>query len=251
MSKRFPSNQRTSDYPYTCVHCGNPSKSLYYQLGASLSSIKVLTCGACGEVVDPYIEQEWLHIAIDCILMRTEAYRHVLYNPDVFQGISTRQRIQLLFAWAALDSYLKWDMEESSSPLLQSKGFLLSLFITSIMGRILEWLAVSMYATRLNQGPVSDRLFMALMLPSSFTIVTIVVLMWENTMTVRLLGSLMTAYWQGLAVSVVSGDFVGPAIVLGIRIFWKVALSTLNIPCGGVCRWLSNPGDLQLLFESI
>lgn len=261
MSKDFPFIRRTGDFPYVCVHCGNPSKSLYYQLGASLSSIKVLTCSSCGEMVDPYIEREWLHIAIDCILMRTEAYRHVLYNSGVFQRISTRQRIQMLCAWACLDSYLKWERHRIdvgvSSQLLESKGFILSLFLASLMGRLLEWLAVRLHARRKfknytdDKDSISDTLFMALMLPSSFTIVTIVVLMWENTTTVRLLGSLMIAYWQGLAVSVVSGDVVAPGVVFAIRIMWKAALSTLDIPCGGVCKLLSSPGDLRVLFESI
>lgn len=261
MRKDFPFRQRISDFPYVCVHCGNPSKSLYHQLGASLSSIKVLTCTKCEEIIDPYIEREWLHIAIDCILMRLEAYHHILYNSDAFQEMSKKQRIQLLFVWACLDTFVKWESHKfdvgESSQLLQSKGFIFSLLMTSFIGRVLEWLAVSMYGRRGSKksssddkDSISDKLFLALMLPSSFTIVTMLVMMWDNTTTVRLLGSLMIASWQGLAVSVVSGDLLGPWVVFATRIMWKAAIAAVDLPCKGTCKWLSNHGDLLLVLES-
>lgn len=245
MSTDFPSHQRRSDVPYVCVHCGFPSESLYHQLGASLSSIKVLTCTKCNEVIDPYIEREWLHIAIDCILMRKAAYRHVLYNSDAFQEISNRQRIQVIFALSCLDAYLgfesfKIDMGESP-PLLQSKGFLFTVSMDLFVGKLVVWLAISMYGrlqckntSDSKDDSISDRFFLALSLPRLFTLVTILVMMWENTETVRLLESLMITSWQLLAVSVVSGNLMGPGVGLATGFLWNAALpSIIDLPCIG------------------
>lgn len=256
MGTDFPSHQNRSNVPYVCVHCGFPSESLYHQLGASLSSIKVLTCNKCNEVIDPYIEREWLHIAIDCILMRKAAYRHVLYNSDAFQEISNRQRIQVTFAFSCLDAYLRFERFKivmgESPPLLQSKGFLFTITMTSFVGKLVVWLAISMYgrlhckSTADNKDDsISDRFFLALSLPRLFTLVTKLVMMWENTETVRLLESLMIASWQLLAVSVVSGNLVGPGVGLAIGYLWNAALaSIIHLPCiGRAC----NPVVIELV----
>ena len=84
--------------PYICVECGAPCESLYHQL--SPSSIKALTCSNCGEIADPYIEQEWLLVVIDCILMRLEAYRHVLFNADEMKRPSRNQLVISGLIWS-------------------------------------------------------------------------------------------------------------------------------------------------------
>ena len=128
---------------YRCVYCGTPCHSLYRQLSSSSHSIKLTTCIACNQVVDPYIEREILLIVIDCILLREEAYRHVLYNRlllmlmmngknnneataaavdnnntmDIFSSSSSfnsvvftwKRALQVLLSWCILDTYLIWE----------------------------------------------------------------------------------------------------------------------------------------------
>ena len=100
MSSSMSSNTTKS---YVCVFCGTPCAALYRKLtststststtsptttststtstsSTTISSIKAMNCDICQRIVDPYTEREWLLVAIDCILLRPEAYRHVLYN---------------------------------------------------------------------------------------------------------------------------------------------------------------------------
>ena len=62
---------------FRCVHCMAPSSSMYRFYG---SEIKLTLCAKCGQNVDPYVERDWLLVAMDCILLREEAFRHVLCN---------------------------------------------------------------------------------------------------------------------------------------------------------------------------
>lgn len=61
---------------YRCIHCLTPCDALYRKYGPS--TIKLIQCTHCRRDVDPYCEREWLLVLIDCILLREEAYRHVL-----------------------------------------------------------------------------------------------------------------------------------------------------------------------------
>ena len=56
-----------------------------------------MTCSQCHKMVDPYIEREWLLVVIDCILLREEAYRHVLYNVDELKDIAIPTLLQVVF----------------------------------------------------------------------------------------------------------------------------------------------------------
>ena len=47
-------------------------------------NIKLTRC-KCGSVADKYVEYENILIAIDIILLRKAAYRHVLYNEHQFE----------------------------------------------------------------------------------------------------------------------------------------------------------------------
>jgi hypothetical protein len=248
-------NSKQLKLSYACVHCGSPCASLYYQLSASLSSIKALTCTNCGELVDPYIEREWLLIVIDCILMRVEAYRHVLFNADEIKAFSMRHLIQFLFAWSMLDAYLKWEtqrmMMADNSDALHSSIFVLSLLISSFASVLVEWVAIYFFLSKRNLKKCNNtidsknesealayKIYLALLLPSTFSVITILVMMWENTKTVRLLGSIMTAYWKALAISTISLDWKAPTIGILARLVTAlifIAVPILpDIPCIGL-----------------
>ena len=68
---------------FSCVECWTPSWTVYRQLSeTSHHSVKLTKCrnGNCNRDVDPYIEREWLLVAMDGLLLRKPAYRHVLLN---------------------------------------------------------------------------------------------------------------------------------------------------------------------------
>lgn len=239
--------KKTSEIlPYACVHCGTPCASLYRRLSVSLSSIKAMSCSNCEKIVDPYIEREWLLVAIDCVLLRPEAYRHLLFNVDEFKEVPLGRALQFLFFWALLDAFLKWEAvrNESSSRiqgLVQDKAFVCSLAASSYLGMIIQWstLYFCMKKKRKNsQIPsLSTKILLAVLLPSSFSVITTFVLIWENTKTVRLLGSLMVTAWQGIALSVLTEDIKIPLLGLFAGVLWRLLVSTFwmqHLPCIGL-----------------
>jgi hypothetical protein len=248
-------SQQQQELPYVCVHCSTPCAVLYRRLSVSLSSIKAMTCVNCEKLVDPYIEQEWLLVAIDCILLREEAYRHVLYNVDELKQFSVRTRFQLLFGWCILDGYLKWESITSDESPYKDGGVLSQhdqmfqlavLSVTSSLGLLFQWYIMQVFQTRREKSRgAGTKLFWALILPSSFSIVTIFVNIWENAKTVRMLGSLLIAYWQGIAVWVVTGDLSTPLLGVVAGILWRLLVSLLftqPFPCIGL--------ELEILGEN-
>ena len=270
--------------PYACVYCGTPCAALYRQLNKhSLSSIKAMHCEQCRRIVDPYIEREWLLVVIDCILLRPEAYRHILYNNEEFswyvhvqkneamgyQGQQEKKgngnlataaiatatsKIQRLVQWTLASSsfhaYLKWqtlihtskqhqqqyqvnyggDHFSDSSSLLYA-----TFFVTSVLDLAAQWLAIygfmklvsifsksssstsadntlsdkdkKIVSSSLPPPPshsIAYQIYLGLLLPTSFQVVCVLVLLWENSKTTRALGSLLVACWQYLGISLIS-----------------------------------------------
>lgn len=259
--------------PYVCVHCGTPSAALYRQLSASLSSIKAVACTVCHQrQVDPYMEREWLLVVIDAMLLRPEAYRHILFNvvvidnvvgeeaergggrkktvvtsssktliPPQARTLSRRQALQLVVVSCLLQACLKWetlvrwrddhphqsdenllydrfleDMTRNDTTtttthnILPTKNvilfFPLFLVITSLLEATLQWLAV-FTCLRLQQCSnksthhhakkrLAVQVFWALLLPMAFHIVTVMVLVWENSSMTRGLASVLVSSWQ-------------------------------------------------------
>jgi hypothetical protein len=260
---------------FVCVHCGTPSSSLYRQLSASLSSIKAMNCTnpQCNQVVDPYIEREWLLVAIDCILLRPEAYRHVLFNvKEPFETVTLRRALQLTIASSILHAYLKWETfmtssEQNNKESSRTTLFVVLLGVTSFLDFAVQWLAIYGFVSNIVIHPKTSiktvkylpaKLFWALILPMSFQVVSIFVLIWENSKTTRALGSLLIASWQSLAISLIVHNinnnrrsehaFVSTASLVGflVLILWRFGVALVlrdtefPTPCVGY--------DIDLLF---
>jgi hypothetical protein len=280
-SSSSSSSNTTTNNSYVCVFCGTPCAALYRKLTStttdvSLSSIKAMNCDICQRIVDPYTEREWLLVAIDCILLRPEAYRHVLYNNQDLSlpwssckdknknnisdsqnnnennddnnnnhtttttttttATNTKIIVHRLVQWTIISSllhaYLKWEtfvqeelhqqQEQDSSSTSSSLLPLYTIFvITSILDILVQWLAIYGFmkiVSSRRRGVVSSsrtvvsststrvayQIFLALLLPKSFQVVTICVLIWENSNTTRSFGSILIACWQCLAISLIS-----------------------------------------------
>lgn len=61
-----------------CVECASPVKSLYTYIAGN--HIKATKCENCGQFADKYIEVEGVVVAIDVLLLRPSAIRHIVYN---------------------------------------------------------------------------------------------------------------------------------------------------------------------------
>lgn len=234
MSTDVVVSSETAGMPYVCVHCSTPCPALYRRLSVSLSSIKASTCSNCQKVVDPYIEREWLLVVIDCILLREEAYRHVLYNLDELKTLSKLGTVQVVLVWTLVDVYLSWEtlmVEEVHKSDVSTEKPLLRLHylcISSILGLALRWFIPALFLTKQeHQMGCRTKLFWAILLPSTFSIATLFVGIWENSKIVRMLGSLLIACSQWVAISTVTSDIKMPIIGLLADVSWKLLLPIL------------------------
>ena len=239
-----------------CVYCGTPCACLYRQLNKkSLSSIKAMHCKACHRIVDPYIEREWLLVILDCILLRPEAYRHVLYNnqdlswyvrsnhhkdneirenkansligsriPNLVQWTLVSSLFHALLKWKALlyaqqqKQYTRYGVSmplELISVNPESPTLLRAIFVTtSFLDLLAQWLAIygflklfSRHDNTRSSSPshsIGYQIYLALLLPTSFQTVCVLVLLWEDSKTAIALGSLLIAMWQCLGISLIS-----------------------------------------------
>lgn len=61
-----------------CVECGASIEHVYKEY--SKGNIRLSVCEACGQVADKYVEYEIMLIGIDLLLLKPQAYRHLLWN---------------------------------------------------------------------------------------------------------------------------------------------------------------------------
>ena len=312
------SNHESQPYPnpYVCVYCGTPCSCLYRQLNKnSLSSIKAMHCDNCHRIVDPYIERELLLVLIDCILLRPEAYRHVLYNNQDLScyvrfhnnssnnkeppatnantaSTSSATRVQRLVQWTLLSSlfhaYLKWQAFLHSQQHQQQARYGVSMpltviataesstllhatfIVTSFLDLAAQWLAIYGFSKLLSAASSNNRstiskspspshnisyqLYLGLLLPTSFQIVCVLVLLWENSKTSTALGSLLIAFWQYLGISLVSiqnGSSSSTKIRVLKACMPAVGILSLMAWRFGVGRFLAKATDLQHLRGTI
>jgi hypothetical protein len=210
----------TMRYKYRCIQCLEPSESLYRTYTRE-STIKLSQCLKCGHNVDPYCEREWLLVVIDMVLLREEAYRHVLFNR--LQGFnlqeSYRKSLQLVVGSSILQAYLLWEAHRAQHPndplldstawfvqLIAASGLKLTAFGLGIYGALLLLLAFVRRHERskaIADLNMPTHVYLAVVLPTAWQVVTILVHIWENTATIRLLSSLLTLIYQFMAVTVV------------------------------------------------
>ena len=94
-----------------CVECGKPAQALYKVF--SENNIRLSLCQACGCVADKYVEYEMALIVIDLVLLKRQAYRHLMYNSGMHA--SSARIMQLIACSVFLDASFKWVVLQSTS----------------------------------------------------------------------------------------------------------------------------------------
>ncbi|SCV04744.1 LAMI_0H18734g1_1 [Lachancea mirantina] len=124
-----------------CINCGQSTQSLYVTY--SSDHIKLTDCAKCGEVVDCYVEFDNILLFIDLLLLKREAYKHLVFNSletelSKFEknkedkgSSSIAQRLRswcsrndrlnrLWIIILAFEIYLTWVLEEQRSHFLKT-----------------------------------------------------------------------------------------------------------------------------------
>lgn len=217
---------------YACVLCLTPSPTLYHHLTSksSTSALKLTRCSKCQHEVDHYIEHEALLIGIDLVLLRFPAYRHLYFNHNRFSSFrihgedyngnfiynaNTRKAFISVLVASFLDAYHKFEaIKIRSSTMHQDVNYspsyiFLHLTVTSFFEHALFVCSIVSYSYfaylarhRKNKSyPVDcdfliSKLFLAVLLPTSFRFISIFILIWENSDSVRILASFFVLLFQ-------------------------------------------------------
>lgn len=106
-----------------CIECSNPVSSLY--LKYSYSNITLTRCAHCGEPCDVYVEYDKVILAIDLILLKPQAFKHLIYNSIIdtsdLSGVlyhrigCYRSLIRTSLLILLFEVYLNWAYEEKNA----------------------------------------------------------------------------------------------------------------------------------------
>ncbi|CAN0135598.1 unnamed protein product [Ascophyllum nodosum] len=233
-----------------CVECGRPVPRLFREYNKG--SIRLGRCDFCRSVADKYIECEFVLVAIDLVLHRVQAYRHLLFNRRPFSIHSFHGRLwQLGMAMSALDAHLRhtalsseaaepsWNVpqpeEKDIEPLWEAGGILLASMIEHaffcggavLCGRI----ATEAFRRQRNRdlsqrsddyspvpgefgaSPAASKMYMALVYPMFFRLLAAFVMIWDRQVTILNTTEIFVATMQFVALSAVLG---GSAAVGGM-----------------------------------
>lgn len=99
-----------------CVECLHPVDSLYIEY--SPTNIRMTVCSNCGQFADKYIEHDAVVIAIDLLLLKRQAFRHMVFNVLSNSDKDTLhpQTIRMWILITLFDVYLTWAKAEKSNP---------------------------------------------------------------------------------------------------------------------------------------
>ncbi|EUB64911.1 UDP-glucose:glycoprotein glucosyltransferase [Echinococcus granulosus] len=90
---------------FVCICCGAQAPNVYTRYSKEIINLQL--CGRCGRIVDKYVEYDFTIIAIDLLVYKIEAYRHILRNVD-FPRI-----FHLLLLSCILSGFLGWICTEN------------------------------------------------------------------------------------------------------------------------------------------
>jgi len=219
---------------YRCIRCLEPADTLYRK--HSESTIKLSQCKACGANADSYCELEFLLVVIDIVLLREEAYKHVLFNrlPQFNVETSYLKSLQYIVLSSFLQAYLFFEAHRYQHPgdtVLESTTWMLMMVVASCLRFLALGTGVYLSTILLTKqvGTSSDdyrtHLYLALLLPTTLQVVTILIHVWEKTDTIRQLGSLLMFSYQYMAV----------ITALSLRANYKIGWIRYLIPLFGLC----------------
>lgn len=215
------SSNEISEKRYRCVTCLHPCESLYCQYGKTL---KLNRCLICRQATDPYCEREWLLIVSDLILLRQEAYRHVLCNEKwvdmKFEYVHYLDYCFKYFIACCIEPVFRhlqsFDRSSETNESIDDISFnlpvgFLNQLSRSILGSFVSVstiLILSLYVVKYN-GEIKDNskqisrmIFKSIIWPLfGCQIATCLVTIWDNSKVTRIIGFIILPFiyqWMAL-----------------------------------------------------
>ena len=207
---KFLSANLKMDKRFVCIECGLRVSQIYITYG--LMNIRLLKCQNCLEFIDKYCEYDQVAIFMDIILVKKQAYRHLIFNGTEYneKGLNTGL-IKLGLLLNLFEVYMKWivdtDVIVEGSILMRYFQVLASCIaefvVFQVVIRLLATIFINLFPnpTRLIKTKDSDKienigvankswnaekankLLMALIMSSFGKMFLIILVVWQHSLT--------------------------------------------------------------------
>ena len=99
------------DKHFVCIECGLRVKQIYITYG--LTNIRLIKCNNCLEFVDKYCEYDPVAIFMDIILVKKQAYRHLIFNGTEYGAAGSNDGlVKLGILLNLFEVYMKWIVDD-------------------------------------------------------------------------------------------------------------------------------------------
>eukprot|EP01069_Polyplicarium_translucidae_P005673 Polyplicarium_translucidae@DN2831_c0_g1_i1.p1 len=97
-----------------CVECAEPVPFTYRHMSGGL---RLYQCHSCARTADKYCEYDFSNFAIDIVLHRVEAYRHLIFNRMQRTGYPclSADVFRVAVMTTLLDAYVNWFTQKAST----------------------------------------------------------------------------------------------------------------------------------------
>ncbi|VDO12596.1 unnamed protein product [Rodentolepis nana] len=125
---------------YVCICCGAEVEKIYTQYSKEIINFQL--CKICGRIVDKYVEYDFTIVAIDLLVCKIEAYRHILRNieiPRLFHLLLLSCLLCGFLGWICTENFDNFDVNIINATVNSDlySSILLKTLVTALSGFLL------------------------------------------------------------------------------------------------------------------
>jgi hypothetical protein len=178
---------------YQCIECGNSVSQIYVTYGQN--NIKMMQCtnmlvngNRCDAFVDKYVEFDAISVFIDIILLKTKAYRHMIFNGVEYSKYGLNANLlRLAILLNLFEVYMKWIKKEQDNnsfnddlPVHTQYLYVLTQCVSEFIAFHLSVRFGTFIVSGLKLSTIEcNRLSMAIILSSFGKMILIVMVIWD------------------------------------------------------------------------
>uniref|UniRef100_A0A7S3LK37 Protein ARV n=1 Tax=Aplanochytrium stocchinoi TaxID=215587 RepID=A0A7S3LK37_9STRA len=208
---------------FCCVECGSDKNGSKAYIEYSKGTLKLKRCVDCGNLVDKYVEFEWLLIIIDMMLLRLPPFRHVLRNVEIsksryikffFLGILMRFYVQL-FLLTKLKTYAQLERDWGFLLIITSQ----LLFVTLVEHVLIFSILFYLVKTYVSPETLKMHLLKAAILSNYCITINVPMTIWETPTSFVRISEILVLAWLILAIKAITEPHTSwNAVVMAVLI---------------------------------
>ena len=190
--------------------------------------MKLTVCNICHKNMDDYVELETSLLFVDCLLLTSKSYRHLINS-----NIDSKSCIKLGFLLLAADTFCKWSRWQKEGMAYPDMEYAFyTTFGTVVVQNLIHFTSILILFRLLTSNTIqSSNLIKILILSSLFKLMHVLTVVWDSSLTVGIdlmIDCLLVAS-QTQAIRIASESGYENSLSL-ITSFAIVLLSTALVP---------------------